>query len=227
MPSAHRLSNRTSLRLKELAGEKRICALLEAIKNSISLTETGILAAERAKNVVSAHDDMILSVREAERKQHNFSFGSIAPAPIWNLTPILSEIFPGKTVSSDLRETELIQGLDDGTYNLIVLLRPIEKKYRRKGALQKHSPYKRKPFRAFAVRSPLFKPDFPAPKRPCRRWRTSLFSFIQSPVLFFNAPCVIADTFNFAASIFSFRHSVFSPIFLTKQPQRAAWLKVK
>ena len=111
--------------MKNLEAELDV-PLFMRTKNSISLTETGILAAERAKNVVSAHDDMILSVREAERKQHNFSFGSIAPAPIWNL----------KTVNSDLREpeTELIQGLDDGTYNLIVLLRPIEKKYRRKGA---------------------------------------------------------------------------------------------
>ena len=109
--------------MKNLEAELDV-PLFMRTKNSISLTETGILAAERAKNVVSAHDDRILSVREAERKQHNFSFGSIAPAPIWNLTPILSEIFPGKTVSSDLREpeTELIQGLDDGTYNLIVLL---------------------------------------------------------------------------------------------------------
>ena len=156
--------------MKNLEAELDV-PLFMRTQNSISLTETGILAAERAKNVVSAHDDMILSVLEAERKQHNFSFGSIAPAPIWNLTPILSEIFPGKTVSSDLREseTELMQGLNGGTYNLIVLLRPIEKKYRRKGALQKHSPYKRKPFRAFAVRSPPFKPDFPVPKKPCRR----------------------------------------------------------
>ena len=168
--TVHTSQSALSRLMKNLEAELDV-PLFMRTKNSISLTETGILAAERAKNVVSAHDDMILSVREAERKQHNFSFGSIAPAPIWNLTPILSEIFPGKTVNSDLREpeTELIQELDDGTYNLIVLLRPIEKKYRRKGALQKHSPYKRKPFRAFAVRSPLFKPDFPAPKRACRR----------------------------------------------------------
>ena len=168
--TVHTSQSALSRSMKNLEAELDV-PLFMRTKNSISLTETGILAAERAKNVVSAHDDMILSVREAERKQHNFSFGSIAPAPIWNLTPILSEIFPGKTVNSDLREseTELMQGLDGGTYNLIVLLRPIEKKCRRKGALQKHSLYKRKPFRAFAVRSPPFKPDFLAPKRACRR----------------------------------------------------------
>ena len=133
--TVHTSQSALSRSMKNLEAELDV-PLFMRTKNSISLTETGILAAERAKNVVSAHDDMILSVREAERKRHNFSFGSIAPAPIWNLTPILSEIFPGKTVNSDLREseTELIQGLDDGTYNLIVLLRPIEKKYRRKGA---------------------------------------------------------------------------------------------
>ncbi|MFC2329718.1 MAG: hypothetical protein ACFNKL_01405 [Treponema sp.] len=112
------------------------------MRKSFQSGGNGTHIAERAKNVVSAHDDMILSVREAERKQHNFSFGSIAPAPIWNLTPILSEIFPGKTVSSDLREseTELIQGLDGGTYNLIVLLHPIEKKIQEERRITKTLP---------------------------------------------------------------------------------------
>ena len=104
--------------------------LFSRTKNHIALTEVGVLAAQHAHVVVSAHDDMIGAVREADRRLRSFSFGSIAPAPMWKLTPIASKVFTGKTIQSDLQETEasLIRGLDDGTYNLIILLHPLEAK---------------------------------------------------------------------------------------------------
>ena len=104
--------------------------LFSRTKNTIALTETGTLAVRHAQIVVSAHNDMIRTVREEERRRHSFSFGSIAPAPMWELTPIASKLFEGKTVSADLEETEapLIRGLNDGTYNLIILLRPLKEK---------------------------------------------------------------------------------------------------
>ena len=102
-------------------------ALFSRTKNHIALTEVGVLAAQHAHVVVSAHDDMIRAVREADRRLRSFSFGSIAPAPMWELAPIASKVFTGKTIQSDLQETEeaLIRGLDDGTYNLIILLRTV------------------------------------------------------------------------------------------------------
>lgn len=104
--------------------------LFSRTKNHIALTEVGVLAAQHAHVVVSAHDDMIGAVREADRRLRNFSFGSIAPAPMWELAPIASKVFTGKTIQSALQETEeaLIRGLDDGTYNLIILLHPLEAK---------------------------------------------------------------------------------------------------
>lgn len=104
--------------------------LFSRTKNTIALTETGTLAVRHAQIVVSAHNDMIRTVREEERRRHSFSFGSIAPAPMWELTPIASNLFAGKTASADLKETkaDLIRELDDGTYNMIILLRPIEEK---------------------------------------------------------------------------------------------------
>jgi len=87
-----------------------------------------MLAARYAQAVVSAHNDMVQAVREADRRLGSFSLGSIAPAPMWKLTPIVSKLFINKTIHSDLKETEadLIRGFDDGTYNIIILLRPIE-----------------------------------------------------------------------------------------------------
>ena len=101
--------------------------LFSRTKNTIALTETGTLAVRHAQIVVSAHNDMIRTVREEERRRRTFYFGSIAPAPMWELTSIARKLFEGKTVSADLEETEapLIRGLNEGAYNLIILLRPL------------------------------------------------------------------------------------------------------
>ena len=98
------------------------------VQYHIEFTETEMLAARYAQAVVSAHNDMVHAVREADRRLRSFSLGSIAPAPMWKLTPIVSKLFISKTILSDLKETEadLIRGLDDGTYNMIILLHPIE-----------------------------------------------------------------------------------------------------
>ena len=75
--------------------------LFTRTKNSIALTETGMLAARHAQIVVSAHNDMIQVVKEADRRLCSFSFGSIAPAPIWEMTPIVSKAFAGKTIHTE------------------------------------------------------------------------------------------------------------------------------
>ena len=103
--------------------------LFDRSKNRIALNEIGEIAACYARNVIAAHDELVRAVQEADRRQRTFSYGSIAPAPLWELTPLLSQIFRGMTVSADLLETEdsLIRALDDGTYQMIVLLHPLEK----------------------------------------------------------------------------------------------------
>ena len=127
--AVHTSQSALSRSMKNLEDELGV-PLFSRTKNSIALTETGTLAVRHAQIVVSAHNDMIRTVREEERRRRTFSFGSIAPAPMWELTPIASKLFEGKTVSADLEETEtaLIRGLNDGTYNLIILLRPLKEK---------------------------------------------------------------------------------------------------
>ena len=127
--AVHTSQSALSRSMKNLEDELGV-PLFSRTKNTIALTETGTLAVRHAQIVVSAHNDMIRTVREEERRRHSFSFGSIAPAPMWELTPIASNLFAGKTVSADLQETEaaLIRGLNEGVYNLIILLRPLEEK---------------------------------------------------------------------------------------------------
>lgn len=92
-------------------------------KNRIALNEFGVLAAEHAKRIMQAHDDMQREVRAAWQKNRTFSFGAVAPMPIHELSPVIAQIYMGVHITADLQETEepLFKGLDDGTYRLIVL----------------------------------------------------------------------------------------------------------
>ena len=103
-------------------------SLFNRTKNSISLNEFGMLAAQKAKIVLDAHDEMLKDVREAEKRKRTFSYGSIAPAPIWELTPIVSQLFIGRIVNSELKDSEddLMKGLDEGDYNMVITLRPFD-----------------------------------------------------------------------------------------------------
>ena len=124
--TVHTSQSALSRAMKNLEDELGV-PLFSRTKNTIVLTETGTLAVRHAQIIVSAHNDMIRTVREEDRRRRTFYFGSIAPAPMWELTSIARKLFEGKTVSADLEETEtaLIRGLNDGTYNLIILLRPL------------------------------------------------------------------------------------------------------
>jgi len=100
--------------------------LFERTKNSIRLNSFGMLAARHAGIILCAQEEMLRAVREEYRRNRTFSYGAIAPAPAWELSPILSQIYPGMTVSYELQEKEepLLKGLDEKRYDIIVLLNP-------------------------------------------------------------------------------------------------------
>lgn len=101
-------------------------------KNKLILSEFGEAALPYAKRIADDAKEFTAALRELHRKKSTFAYGSIAPAPIWELTPVLSQLYMGMTVSADLQKSDdmLIRGLDNGTYNLIVLLHALdEEKY--------------------------------------------------------------------------------------------------
>ena len=100
--------------------------LFERGKNRIVLNENGKIAAEYAKKVIEAEALFEQKVKEYERTHRIFNFASIAPMPISELTPILSQQFLGMTVKSELKDNEkdLYKMLDSGNARLIVTLAP-------------------------------------------------------------------------------------------------------
>lgn len=96
--------------------------LFERTKNKIVLNENGKNAAVLAKKLVDAELDFEKKVVDYEMKHRVLKFGSIAPMPITELTPILSQIFMGMTIKSELLDNskELYKRLDSGDFKLII-----------------------------------------------------------------------------------------------------------
>lgn len=101
--------------------------LFQRQKNRITLNPNGELAVEYARKVLAQMDELVARVRAFDRSSHTISVGSCAPAPLWEISPLLSSLYPGMTIASDLKDPDqLRQGLSDGTYQIIVLPFKIE-----------------------------------------------------------------------------------------------------
>ena len=91
-------------------------------KNRIELNSNGEMAVEYARKIWGEANDMIARIQAYDRSQRTILAGSSAPAPLWEILPVLGRLYPDMTISSELRESEaLLQGLRSGTYQLIIL----------------------------------------------------------------------------------------------------------
>ena len=101
--------------------------LFDRQKNKISLNENGKLAIELARRVVEQANDLMEQGRAFDRSQRTILVGSCAPMPLWEIPPVLSDLYPDRTISWEMRENDvLLQGLRDGVYQLIILPYPLE-----------------------------------------------------------------------------------------------------
>lgn len=96
--------------------------LFERRKNKISLNETGRMAAEYAIRLLAQEKDLVAQIRAFDRSQRTICLGCCAPIPHMELVSMLSQIYAGMTISSELLNDErLLAGLKEGKYHLVVL----------------------------------------------------------------------------------------------------------
>lgn len=81
--------------------------LFDRHKNKIALNENGILAAEYAKKILNLSQDMTTRLRLFDQSRRTITVGSCAPAPIWEITPLLYDLYPDMPISVELRPDEL------------------------------------------------------------------------------------------------------------------------
>lgn len=91
-------------------------------KNRLVLNETGRVAVEQARHVLSAAEELAERVRLADRSRQGIALGSCAPVPIWDLEPLLGELYTGVEVSAELNDSDesLLEGLRQGRYQVVV-----------------------------------------------------------------------------------------------------------
>ncbi len=109
--------------MQKLEGELGV-ALFDRSGGRTSLAPLGRLAAEHARVVLAALDGMTAAVHEADRAQRVFRYGTIAPAPVWTLGPILASAMPGRLAEPVLEESEetLLRDFEAGSIEAAVLL---------------------------------------------------------------------------------------------------------
>lgn len=108
--------------MKKLEDELEVPLFIRE-NSRISLNETGKLAADYARRVLEANQEMIDRVTVFDRSLRTVSIGSCSPFPVNALMPIVQEHMPGKTLSMELSNSDekLISGLHDNLYQLVIL----------------------------------------------------------------------------------------------------------
>ena len=108
--------------MKKLEEELGV-SLFRRENSKISLNETGKIAAEYARRALDANQEMIDRVVLFDRSLRTVNIGSCAPFPINEMMPTLQERLPGKTLSTELQDSneKLLQGLRNHIYQLVIL----------------------------------------------------------------------------------------------------------
>lgn len=91
-------------------------------KNRITLNETGEIAVEQARHVLSAAEEMAKRVQLAHKSKQRISLGSCAPVPIQDLKPLFRELYDGVMICAELNDSDemLLDGLWQGRYQIVV-----------------------------------------------------------------------------------------------------------
>ena len=91
-------------------------------KNRIMLNDTGLKAVEQARQLLSAADNALKTVRAFDKSLHTITISSCAPAPLWYVLPALSSAYPDMTIASSIKSVSAIcEDLDSGFCQLAIL----------------------------------------------------------------------------------------------------------
>ena len=94
--------------------------------NSATLNDAGHLAVDHARNLLRDERMMLDAFADLARRQRTLLVGTVAPAPVWHLTALTVERFPGTLLNPvTLAEDEVERRLMNRSIDLAVTLRPM------------------------------------------------------------------------------------------------------
>lgn len=97
-------------------------SLFHRTKNSISLNETGLLAAEDAEMLLKQTEHMLRRARDFDRKNRTIALGSCTPVYLPELIRHITDTYPAAAISSETAAIpQLLAGIKSGLYQFILL----------------------------------------------------------------------------------------------------------
>ena len=122
------VSQPTLTRTMQMVEEDFGVPLFIRSKNKIELNETGMLAVQNARNVLSSAESTYNIVRAFDKAKRTIQIQSCAPAPLWSLIPRLTGRFPEMSLTSEIiaESDKIIENIQDDICNVGVVLYPIE-----------------------------------------------------------------------------------------------------
>ena len=97
-------------------------------KNKIELNETGMLAVQNARNVLSSAESTYNIVRAFDKARRTIQIQSCAPAPLWSLIPKLTGRFPEMSLTSEIvaESEKIIENIRNDHCSVGVVLYPVD-----------------------------------------------------------------------------------------------------
>ena len=113
--------SRSIRRLERELGQE----LFDRTHNSATLNDAGQLAVDHARNLLRDERMMLDAFADLARRQRTLLVGTVAPAPVWHLTALTVERFPGTLLNPvTLPEDEVERRLMNRSVDLAITLRP-------------------------------------------------------------------------------------------------------
>lgn len=83
-------------------------SLFDRQKNKIELNDNGRMAVEYAGRIVGEARDMAARIQAFDRSRRTILVGSCAPAPLWEISQVLADLYPDRTIASEMRENQVL-----------------------------------------------------------------------------------------------------------------------
>lgn len=95
--------------------------LFDHYKNKIELNKNGELVVKHAQKIIKSIQTMVDDVQEFDRSFHTISIATCSPAPMWDIEPLIKELYPQITIQTAVINTKyLLTKLKEKEYHLVI-----------------------------------------------------------------------------------------------------------
>ena len=95
--------------------------LFDHYKNKIELNKNGELVVKHAQKIIKSIQTMVEDVQEYDRSFHTISIATCSPAPMWDIEPLIKELYPQITIQTAvINQKDLLTKLKEKEYHLVI-----------------------------------------------------------------------------------------------------------